>query len=494
MAHDEGKHSLEAKFAAAVKVMRSLPEEGAFQPSDYMMLKFYSYYKQATSGPCNISRPSGFWDSYGKAKWDAWSSLGTMTKEEAMKNYVEDIQLILETIPISDEVSELVQHLGNFYTEVNVGEEAEDDDVSRRPFTRPFARAGYGDLWDDIQNLEEKDSIHGISISSEEMEGSREDSEIERKEESSDWRSEEDENGDKEDNTEDEANEDEDEEKECGSDSRLLMVEDTKWTSYTRGPCSSVEPSVSSFTNGTHSSLNSEAEEDELACSPEPGLQRNSYMHLNGHLSDHDDVSEKIYRSTDSDNEEFCDSMEHLAMEECKVQSLEAASVKQRELWFKSSTTLNGGEDQVLIEISTNQHNSSLPRGRRGSPSLGAACSAQLCARAEAQYCCVSPKAQPVSAPRGNVNEQIATTLLRLQRDMGDMLHRLHMLEVLTASQSTSSTPRQEESLPVPRKFLRPSWWPFDCSPLTMMLSALWPLIAHWFVQLCLQRRRRKIP
>ncbi|XP_028987016.1 acyl-CoA-binding domain-containing protein 5A-like isoform X3 [Betta splendens] len=422
MAHDEGKHSLEAKFAAAVKVMRSLPEEGAFQPSDYMMLKFYSYYKQATSGPCNISRPSGFWDSYGKAKWDAWSSLGTMTKEEAMKNYVEDIQLILETIPISDEVSELVQHLGNFYTEVNVGEEAEDDDVSRRPFTRPFARA------------------------------------------------------------------------ECGSDSRLLMVEDTKWTSYTRGPCSSVEPSVSSFTNGTHSSLNSEAEEDELACSPEPGLQRNSYMHLNGHLSDHDDVSEKIYRSTDSDNEEFCDSMEHLAMEECKVQSLEAASVKQRELWFKSSTTLNGGEDQVLIEISTNQHNSSLPRGRRGSPSLGAACSAQLCARAEAQYCCVSPKAQPVSAPRGNVNEQIATTLLRLQRDMGDMLHRLHMLEVLTASQSTSSTPRQEESLPVPRKFLRPSWWPFDCSPLTMMLSALWPLIAHWFVQLCLQRRRRKIP
>lgn len=28
MAHNEGKHSLEAKFAAAVKVMRSLPEEG----------------------------------------------------------------------------------------------------------------------------------------------------------------------------------------------------------------------------------------------------------------------------------------------------------------------------------------------------------------------------------------------------------------------------------------------------------------------------------
>uniref|UniRef100_A0A3B4WR83 ACB domain-containing protein n=1 Tax=Seriola lalandi dorsalis TaxID=1841481 RepID=A0A3B4WR83_SERLL len=58
------------------------------------MLMFYSYYKQATLGPCNIPRPSGFWDTRGKAKWDAWSSLGNMTKEEAMKNYVEDIQLV----------------------------------------------------------------------------------------------------------------------------------------------------------------------------------------------------------------------------------------------------------------------------------------------------------------------------------------------------------------------------------------------------------------
>uniref|UniRef100_A0A669B906 ACB domain-containing protein n=1 Tax=Oreochromis niloticus TaxID=8128 RepID=A0A669B906_ORENI len=67
-----------------------------FQPSDDMMLMFYSYYKQATMGPCNISRPTGFWDTHGKAKWymDAWSSLGNMTKEEAMKSYIENIQLV----------------------------------------------------------------------------------------------------------------------------------------------------------------------------------------------------------------------------------------------------------------------------------------------------------------------------------------------------------------------------------------------------------------
>lgn len=41
---------------------------GSFQPSHALMLKFYSYYKQATQGACNIPRPA-FWDVIGKAKW-----------------------------------------------------------------------------------------------------------------------------------------------------------------------------------------------------------------------------------------------------------------------------------------------------------------------------------------------------------------------------------------------------------------------------------------
>jgi hypothetical protein len=43
---------------------------GPYQPSHETMLKFYSYYKQATQGPCNIGKP-GFWDIVGKAKWYA---------------------------------------------------------------------------------------------------------------------------------------------------------------------------------------------------------------------------------------------------------------------------------------------------------------------------------------------------------------------------------------------------------------------------------------
>ncbi|XP_030607037.1 acyl-CoA-binding domain-containing protein 5-B-like isoform X3 [Archocentrus centrarchus] len=435
MAQEEDKHSLEAKFAAAVKVIRSLPEEGTFQPSDDMMLMFYSYYKQATIGPCSIPRPTGFWDTRGKAKWDAWSALGNMTKEEAMKNYIENIQLILETVPISEEVSDLVQMLGNFYTEVG-GEEAEENEVDRRPFTRPFAQHA-------------------------------------------DW----------------------------SPDPQLLMVEDKRWRSDTKGSCSSVEPSMSSFTNGTHSSLNSDMEEEELACSIEPSVQCNPYMHINGHLSDHSEtVPEKNRRSTDSDNEEFCDSMEHLAVEEQLSTSkglspgLGAASGRQRDLWFESNTTLIDGEDQILTGdfkegLSPGKHNSSLSRTGRGSQTPRATCSSELCVRVDAACCGMSTcSLRPVSVTRGNINEQIATALLRLQHDMANVLHRLHALEELTKSQSRSSLSRREDSVTAVRQFLRPSWWPCDFSPLTVVFTALWPLITHWLVQLYLQRKRSKIP
>lgn len=62
------------------------------------------------------------------------------------------------------------------------------------------------------------------------------------------------------------------------------MVEDKRWRFDTQESSSSVELSVSSFTNGTHSSLNSEVEEDELACSIEPSTQYNPYIQFNGHL------------------------------------------------------------------------------------------------------------------------------------------------------------------------------------------------------------------
>ena len=57
------------------------------------LLNFYKYYKQATVGQLDTSlnpKPS-FYKFNDRAKWDAWNSLGTMSKEEAMKGYLNQL-------------------------------------------------------------------------------------------------------------------------------------------------------------------------------------------------------------------------------------------------------------------------------------------------------------------------------------------------------------------------------------------------------------------
>jgi acyl-CoA-binding protein len=53
--------------------------------------KLYAYYKQSTEGPIkstSVTRP-GIFDQVGRAKYDAWEALGDMSKDEAMKLYIE---------------------------------------------------------------------------------------------------------------------------------------------------------------------------------------------------------------------------------------------------------------------------------------------------------------------------------------------------------------------------------------------------------------------
>ncbi|KAI8088912.1 acyl CoA binding protein-domain-containing protein [Halteromyces radiatus] len=51
-------------------------------------LKFYGYFKQATTGDCTISKPNLF-EFVARAKWDAWHSLKGMSSTAAMEAYVE---------------------------------------------------------------------------------------------------------------------------------------------------------------------------------------------------------------------------------------------------------------------------------------------------------------------------------------------------------------------------------------------------------------------
>ncbi|KAG8194746.1 hypothetical protein JTE90_026391 [Oedothorax gibbosus] len=91
----------EEKFLSAVEIIRSLPKSGSIQPSNDTKLKFYSYFKQATEGPCDAPKPS-FWEVVNKAKWDAWSRLGNMSREEAMKKYVEEFVRTIQQYSLDD--------------------------------------------------------------------------------------------------------------------------------------------------------------------------------------------------------------------------------------------------------------------------------------------------------------------------------------------------------------------------------------------------------
>ncbi|XP_067412351.1 acyl-CoA-binding domain-containing protein 4 isoform X2 [Emydura macquarii macquarii] len=93
------------QFQAAVSVIQGLPKNGSYHPSYEVMLRFYSHYKQATVGSCNIPRP-GFWDPIGRYKWDAWNRLGKMSKEEAMAAYISEMkkiaQKVIDTMPLGE--------------------------------------------------------------------------------------------------------------------------------------------------------------------------------------------------------------------------------------------------------------------------------------------------------------------------------------------------------------------------------------------------------
>lgn len=80
---------------------------GSYQPSNEMMLKFYSLFKQASEGPCTQRKPA-FYNVVNRAKWESWNALGNMSKEAAMEKYVNELKKIVETMSLTDTVAEFV--------------------------------------------------------------------------------------------------------------------------------------------------------------------------------------------------------------------------------------------------------------------------------------------------------------------------------------------------------------------------------------------------
>ncbi|KAG8189918.1 hypothetical protein JTE90_009063 [Oedothorax gibbosus] len=71
-----------SSFQEATKKVKTLKEE----PGNDVKLKLYALFKQSTEGSCKQPKP-GMFDMIGKAKWDAWNALGSMSQEDAQKKY-----------------------------------------------------------------------------------------------------------------------------------------------------------------------------------------------------------------------------------------------------------------------------------------------------------------------------------------------------------------------------------------------------------------------
>ena len=76
--------NLHEQFEQAVTESKLLPEK----PSNDILLKIYSLYKQATQGDISGEKPNGF-DFVNLAKYNAWESLKGKNSEEAMQEYID---------------------------------------------------------------------------------------------------------------------------------------------------------------------------------------------------------------------------------------------------------------------------------------------------------------------------------------------------------------------------------------------------------------------
>jgi diazepam-binding inhibitor (GABA receptor modulating acyl-CoA-binding protein) len=81
-------------FEQAVAKSKTLPS----RPENEILLRLYSLYKQATEGDVNIPAPNMF-DFVAKAKYDAWLKLKGLTAENAMQQYID---LVNELLNASD--------------------------------------------------------------------------------------------------------------------------------------------------------------------------------------------------------------------------------------------------------------------------------------------------------------------------------------------------------------------------------------------------------
>jgi diazepam-binding inhibitor (GABA receptor modulator, acyl-CoA-binding protein) len=77
--------TLKAKFVASAHSLQALK----LRPDNDALLKLYACYKQATIGDVSEKRPGLIDFVVGRAKYDAWSTMKGMPKDQAMHAYID---------------------------------------------------------------------------------------------------------------------------------------------------------------------------------------------------------------------------------------------------------------------------------------------------------------------------------------------------------------------------------------------------------------------
>lgn len=83
--------TLEEQFEEASKQVQTLKE----RPSNDVLLNLYSLHKQASVGDVHGDQP-GMLDFIAAAKYNAWTSKKGLTREQAMQQYVDLVNSLLQ--------------------------------------------------------------------------------------------------------------------------------------------------------------------------------------------------------------------------------------------------------------------------------------------------------------------------------------------------------------------------------------------------------------
>jgi acyl-CoA-binding protein len=85
---------------------KTFKEKLSFKVDENTGLKFYGLYKQAKEGSCKLSQP-GMFDVVGRTKYDAWMKFSSISKTEAMKTYISNVNELLITVEQDKKVKEV---------------------------------------------------------------------------------------------------------------------------------------------------------------------------------------------------------------------------------------------------------------------------------------------------------------------------------------------------------------------------------------------------